>query len=201
MRLSAVFYMMIVLMPVVCSAQQDGRLEGCVDPKIIAAVLNEMRQENTRPISMEQFRAMWPTEMDDAEVNPPANHRSLQSEDRILKGHCQCCEVFEFNVRREGRATLLELHSVTINYSARRRGTLVEMANLFGRAVGLGAADLKTVGAESSQGYQWEKIKGKERRAYVIDLRFTREDGLWKMYFSTAFYVVEPPQAVGEAHN
>lgn len=192
MRLNAVLYMVIVLTPVVCTAQENSRLEGCVDPKIIATVLGEMRQENSRPISVEQFRTMWPIELGDAEVNPPDDHRTLQSDDRILKGRCQCGEVFAFNVQREGGDTLLRLHSVTVNYSARRRGTLVEMAKLFARVLGLGSADLKTVGAESSQGYQWEKIKGKERRLYVIDLHFSREEGLWKMFFSTGFYVVEP---------
>lgn len=191
MRFIAILYMMIVLTPVVCSAQQDRHLEGCVDPKIIATVLGTMRQDNSRPISEAQFRAIWPIELGDAEVNPPANRRSLRSDDRILKGHYQCGEVFEFNVRRDGGATPLELQGVTVNYSARRRDTLVAMAKLFARAVGLGPADLKTVGAESSQNYQWEKIKGEERRAYLIDLRFTREEGLWKMYFHTAFYVVE----------
>lgn len=65
------------------------------------------------------------------------------------------------------------------------------IAKLFAQSVGLRAWHLKTTGAEQSQGYQWENIKGKERRAYLIDLRFTREQGLWKMYFHTAFYVVE----------
>jgi len=192
MRLIAVLYMIFVLTPIVCSAQHDSRLEGCVDPKIIAKVLGEMRQENSRRISVEQFRAMWPTELVGAEVNPPPSRLSFQSDDRILRGHCQCCEVFTFNVRQDGGATPLELQGVTVNYSARRRDTLVEMAKLLAHAVGLGEADLQTVGAEQSQNYQWEKIKGEERRAYLIDLRFTREEGLWKMYFHTAFYIVEP---------
>jgi len=119
MRFTVVLYMMMVLTPAVCSAQKASRLEGCVDPKIIAAVLGAMRQEKSRPISEEQFRAMWPTELADFEVDPPANSRALQSDDRILKGHCQCCEVFTFNVRQDGGATLLELDSVTVNYSAR----------------------------------------------------------------------------------
>lgn len=198
MRLAPILYMMIVLMPVVCSAQQGRRLEGCVDPKIIATVLGAMRQEKSRPISEEQFRAMWPTELADFEVDPPANSRSFRSDDRILKGHCECCEVFTFNARQDGGATLLELDSVTVNYSARRRDTLVAMAKLFAQSVGLRASDLKTIGAEQSQGYQWESIKGKGRRAYLIDLRFTREKGLWKMYFHTAFYVVEASASPSE---
>ncbi len=192
MRLTAILYMMIVLMPVVCSAQQASRLEGCVDPKIIATVLTSLRHEKSRTISEEQFRAMWPTELSDAEVNPPADRRSFQSNDRILKGHYECSEVFLFNVRPNGGTTPLELRGVIVNYSARRRDALVAMAKLFARSVELGAPDLRTVGAEQSQGYQWEKIKGEERRAYLIDLRFTRERGLWKMYFYTSFWVVEP---------
>lgn len=190
MRFTIILYMMIVLTPAVCSAQQDSRLEGCVDPKVIATVLNKMRQDKSRPMSEEQFRVMWPTELSDVEIGSKTS-RTLQSNDRILKGHYQCCEVFTFNVRQDGGATLLELDSVTVNYSARRRDTLMTMAKLFAQSVGLRASDLKTIGAEQSQGYQWENIKGKERRAYLIDLRFTREDGLWKMYFHTAFYVVE----------
>ena len=191
MRFMAVLYIMIVLTPVVCSAQQDRRLEGCVDPKTIATVLGTMRQGNSRPISEEQLRAMWPTELADVEVDSKTS-RTLQSNDRIIKGRYQCSADFTFNVRQDGRATPLELSGVTVKYSAHRRDTLVAMAKLFARAVGLGPADLKTVGAEKSQDYQWEKIKGEERRVYAIDLRFTREGGLWKMYFSTAFYVVEP---------
>ena len=191
MRLNAVLYMMIVLTPVVCTAQQDRRLEGCVEPEVIASLLGKMRQENSKPMSEEQVRAMWPIELADVEVGSKTS-RTLRSNDRIIKGRYQCSEDFTFNVRQDGGATLLELHSVTVNYSARRRGTLVVMAKLFGRAVGLGAADLKAIGSESSQDYQWEKIKGQERRLYVIELRFTREAGLWKVFFSTGFYVVEP---------
>jgi hypothetical protein len=198
MKLTAILYIMSMLIPVVCLAQQDRRLEGCVEPKIIATVLASMRQEKSRPISEEKFRAMWPTELADFEVDPPADSRSLRSDDRILKGHCECCEVFTFNLRQDGGATLLELDGVTVNYSAGRRDTLVAMAKLFAQSVGLRASDMKTIGAEQSQGYQWEKIKGKERRAYLIDLRFTREKGLWKMYFDTAFYIVEASASPSE---
>lgn len=191
MRLNAVLYMMIMLTPVVCTAQQERRLEGCMPPGVIATLLGKMRQDNSRPISEEQVRAMWPIELADAEVASKTS-RTLQSSDRIIKGRYQCSEVFTFNIRQEGRVNLLELHGATVNYSARRRSTLVSMAKLFGRAMGLGPADLKTIGAESSQDYQWERIKGQERRLYVIELHFTREAGLWKMFFSTAFYVVEP---------
>lgn len=84
MRLNAVLYMMILLTPVVCTAQQDRRLEGCVEPEVIARLLGKMRQENSRPISEEQVRAMWPTELADAEVASKTS-RTLRSDDRIIK--------------------------------------------------------------------------------------------------------------------
>src|ERR671926_445 len=115
MRLVAVLLLTLVLTPAACAARQGDRLEGCVAPRTIAAVLGEMRPENPRPLSAE-----------------------------------------------------------------RRRAALAEAAKLFAQAAGVGAADLKTVGAEARQDYRWEKFKGEERRLYTIDLGFAREAGLWK---------------------
>lgn len=192
MRLRAVLFMSMALAPAVCAARQGGRLEGCVAPRVIATVLGELRPEKSRPLSVAQFRAMWPTELSAADVKSTDNSLFFQSDDRVLRSRCQCCESFKFRAGQEGWGGPLELQGVTVNYSARRRGALAEMAQLFARAVGLGAAELKTVGAEGSQNYQWDKFRGEERRRYVIELRFTRERGLWEMFFSTAFYVVEP---------
>src|ERR671926_1482943 len=180
MRLVAVLLLTLVLTPAACAARQGDRLEGCVAPRTIAAVLGEMRPENPRPLSAERLRAMWPTYLVDARVVSTDGSRFFRSDDRILKSHCQCCEMFGFRVLREGAAAPPELHSVVVNYSARRRAALAEAAKLFAQAAGVGAADLKTVGAEARQDYRWEKFKGEERRLYTIDLGFAREAGLWK---------------------
>lgn len=192
MKLLAILYLTFLVTPVVCAVQRSDRPEGCVDPKIIAKVLGEMRQENSRRMSVEQFRAMWPIELVSAEADPPPSRLSFQSNDRILRGHCQCCEVFTFKVSQDRGAAPLELQGVTVNYAKRDRDTLVVMAKLFAQAVGMENADVKTVGAKHSQNYQWQKTKGDERRLYSLDLRFTRKEHLWKMYFHAAFYVVEP---------
>src|ERR1041385_9210327 len=78
-RLIALLYMTTVLTPVVCNARQDSRLEGCVDPEAIATVLGELRQERSRLLSVEQFRAMWPVELSDIQLNSKTS-RTLQSE-------------------------------------------------------------------------------------------------------------------------
>lgn len=188
--LTPILLALIALTPVVCSAQKERRLEGCVDPAKIAKVLSGMRRAPLRPISEDQFRARWPVELADIQ-SEPKTRRTLLSNDRTIRGRFQCVTEFEVDVSQDGPAAVWKLDGVIINYSAYRRNTLVAMAKLFGRAVGMGAADLKTVGADKSQGYQWETNKG-ERLLYFIDLHFTREAGLWKMYFLIHVYVVEP---------
>ena len=191
MKLNAVLYVAIALTPVVCVAQHERRLEGCVDPRIIATVLVRMQPTSSPATSVAQVRSMWPTELSDEETSKTSHQ--LESKDRILRGNCQCCTDFEFTVHQEGGVTREELDGVTINYSARRRATLVIMAKLFAKAVGLGKTGLRTVGNGSTEHYQWMTHKGSETRLYVIEIRFTREAaGLWKMYFLPAWYFVEP---------
>jgi hypothetical protein len=189
MKLNAVLYIAIALTPVVCVAQHDGRLEGCVDPKIIASLLATMHQ-NSQPISVKQVRSMWPTEL--LAIETSKTSRELESNDRTLKGDCQCCTAFMFNVHEEVGVNREELYSVIVNYSARRRDTLVIMAKAFAKAAGLEETDLRTVGNRSTRGYQWQTNKGSETKLHVIDLRLSREAGLWTMYFRTAWYLIEP---------
>ena len=191
MKLKAVLYIAIALTPMVCVAQHERRLEGCVDPRIIATILARMQHGYSKTTSREQVRSIWPTELLEEETSQTS--RLLESKDRILRGNCQCCTDFEFNIHQEGGVTREEMDGVIVNYSARRRETLVMIAKLFAKAVGLGKADLRTVGKGSTEDYQWQTHKGSETRLYVIEIRFTRETaGLWKMYFLPHWYLVEP---------
>ena len=56
MKLNAVLYIAIALAPVVCVAQHERRLEGCVNPRIIATALAKMRHTNSEAISVKQVR-------------------------------------------------------------------------------------------------------------------------------------------------
>lgn len=190
MKLHVVLIIAILLTPVVCPAQQENRLEGCVDPRIIATVLGRLRQTGSQATSVEQVRSLWPAELTDTENTKTS--WTLESNDRILKGNCQCCSVFGFKLHQELGVTREEMNSVIVNYSARRRDTLVNMAKLFTKIVGLEKTGVRPVGNGSTQDYQWQTKKGSETRLYVIELRFAREAGLWKMYFSAGWYLVEP---------
>src|SRR5258707_13308239 len=115
MKLKAVLYLAIALTPVVCVAQHERRLEGCVDPRIIATILTKLQPTNSPTTSVAQVRSMWPAEMLDEETSKTSHQ--LESKDRILRGNCQCCTDFEFTVHQEAGVTREELDGVIINYS------------------------------------------------------------------------------------
>src|SRR5260221_11639 len=51
-----VLYVVIALTPVVCVAQHERRLEGCVDPRIIARLLAKMQHTNSPALSVIEIR-------------------------------------------------------------------------------------------------------------------------------------------------
>ncbi|HVS83941.1 MAG TPA: hypothetical protein VHE60_19570 [Pyrinomonadaceae bacterium] len=192
MKLILVLFTILVFTSFPTQSSADRPLEGCVDPNTIAALLTKIRDSNWQGISLERLRSMWPRELGDTEVGSNVS-RSVSSDDRVIKGHYQCATSFDFIVQRKQDGAMSEqLHGVTINYSARRRDNLVDIAKKFAGAAGLRQAELKTVGLGSAQSFQWETTKGKERSSYVLELRFTREARLWHLLFSTGRYVIEP---------
>jgi len=100
MKLILILYIMFAIAPVVCFAQSEKPPQGCVDPRIIATVLAKMTQANQQAISVKQVRSLWPAELTDVENT--ATSRSLRSEDRIIKGHCECCTDFRFKTGKLG---------------------------------------------------------------------------------------------------
>jgi hypothetical protein len=74
MKLNAVLYIVIALTPVVCLAQPERRLEGCVDPRIIATILTKLQHTNSPATSVEQVGSMWPKWLD-ARLSVADEHR------------------------------------------------------------------------------------------------------------------------------
>lgn len=166
------------------------RQEGCVDPKTIVTLLAKIRETNLQDIPLDRLRAMWPTELTDIECDSNES-RSLISNDRIIDGHCQCCVVFEFKVQQKQDGTKSEqLHGVIVNYSTPRRNDLVNLAKRFALASGLRAGDVRTIGSAPTQSFQWDVATSKEKTVQVLELRFTREAGLWKLNFNRGSYVL-----------
>src|ERR1051325_8109396 len=80
MRIGIAVFAVLLLAPILCNAQSEKRLAGCVDPQVIARVLGTMQHNDA--ISVKGVRAMWPNELSDSENSRTV--RSVRSDDRVL---------------------------------------------------------------------------------------------------------------------
>ncbi|MGH9906914.1 MAG: hypothetical protein ACRD8U_15190 [Pyrinomonadaceae bacterium] len=170
----------------------DPPLEGCPDPNAVEALLTRIRDSNWQHMPLERLRSVWPTELTDIECDSKVS-RSLISHNRVINGHCQCCATFSFKIpQNQGAARIEQLDSVIFNYSARHRDELVGIAKKFARAAGLRQGELKIVGRDSEQSFQWEATKGGKRNLYTLELHFSRQGRLWELYFNSGWNIIEP---------
>jgi hypothetical protein len=191
MKLTLIFFITISIAPVVCFGQSERAREGCVDPKIIGAVLAKMTQANQQTTSVDQIRSLRPAELTDVENT--AENRTLRSLDRIIRGSWECCTDFLFKVAPDSGRSREDLYGIIVNYSTPRREALTDMAKMFAESVGLDTSDLRTVGRQSPQHYQWQSKQNGETILYVLECRFNHEaNGPWKMGLNFTRYVVEP---------
>ncbi len=194
MRLCRVFAL-AVLVPMLGS-QVANQLEGCLDPNAITAALERIRVTDWRNVSLRGLRSIWPTELDALDCDTEVCH-SVWSKDRIIKGHCQCCATFYFDVKHdsEGPSRREELQNIIINYTGHHREEIVAAARAFAKASGLPESDLATIGNDAVQNFSWESTRGSEKDIYGVELRFTRQGALWELYFNVGRHTIAPPSA------
>ena len=181
--------LVLTLLPIRSFAQRP--LEGCVRPDKIRALLAEIHDSDWQGVSLQRVRSMWPTELADIQYDSDTTG-SVTSQDRIIKGNCQCCVVFEFKLQRsQAQPRNEQLSGIIINYSAPRRIDLIGIARALAGATGVKRADLKTIGADSRQSFQWETTKGNQRSVFILEIHFSHESPLWKLYFSIGRHVID----------
>jgi hypothetical protein len=192
MRLWRVFTL-AVLVPVLASSQGANQLEGCLNPGVVASALETIHATDWRNVSLERLRSIWPTELDALDCDTEVCH-SVWSKDRIIKGHCQCCATFYFDVKRnsDGSSRREELQNIIINYTGLHRKELIADARRFARASGVPESDLATVGNDRVQNFNWESASGNEKDIYGVEVRFTRQGASWELYFNVGRNAMVP---------
>jgi hypothetical protein len=73
--------------------------------------------------------------------------QSASSEDRIIAGECECCEIFYFD-REEDSTQPGQLGNIIIHYSASERREATEAGRTFARAAGFAKADVAMIGEQ-----------------------------------------------------
>lgn len=166
--------------------------EGCLDPNAIAGGLEKLGGIGWQNVSLQRLRSIWPTELDGLDCNS-AVCQSVWSKDRIIKGHCECCTTFYFDVERSANAPKVEkLQNIIINYTGKSREEIVAVARSLATASGLRKSDATTIGDDALGNFSWKSRGEENKELYGLEVRFTSQGALWELYFNLARHTIDP---------
>jgi hypothetical protein len=183
MNLQLVVAVLLALTTSPSGPAKDARLEGCQDPALIAKALGELQTKDWREISLVRLQDMWPTQVRALDCHNAETCTSGWSQDRIIDGHCECCELFYFETKPAGDARNKEhLENIIIHYTAAERDEVVRAARGFAQALGMPENELRNVGRDESQDFSW--MDSQKQLLSGFNVEFTHKGSKWKAYFN-----------------
>ena len=127
---------------------------------------------------------MWPTQLIPLDCKDNGCV-SVWSQDRIIMGECECCEVFHFRKDSEEGASRPErLENIVIHYSSRQRQDAIEAAKILARAAGFADTDISAIGRESPQHFEWDSKSPGENVYFSLEVHLTKRSKLWEAYMN-----------------
>lgn len=185
MRLIPLALGVLVLTTTVMSQSPETHLLGCVDPTKIANALRRLDKIGWENISVEHLLSTWPSRLKESGCQSEKGCRVLVSEDRVISGHCECCESFVFDAAKKADGTKSEsLNNIIIHYSARNKRGVVEAAQEFARSVGLPSTEAAKIGNEPVQRFEWKGLRESVQQSYILEMKFTSVGRNWELYLS-----------------
>jgi hypothetical protein len=181
----------IVLLPLwllttLTVAQRAGKaLEGCPAPSQMASHLAELQHRNWQTISAEQIIKIWPAPLDEVVCQGTKRCRLLVSKERVISGHCQCCETFAFDLEdRHSEPAAEHLNNVIIHFSATTREEVISAARVLAESIGLSKPDIGRIDDKAIQRFEWADKKDSSGQSYLLELQLTPEVGHWELFLS-----------------
>ncbi|MGA8221913.1 MAG: hypothetical protein WB780_09700 [Candidatus Acidiferrales bacterium] len=163
---------------------KGGRLRGCLGAERIAEGVAKLRGEGWQNLTVARLRSIWPVGLDPLDCGA-SDCRSVVRQGRVIDGHCECCEVFEFMLLPgEDKTRVEQLHNVIIHYTAGQQKEAVEVAKQFAKAAGLSDTELAAVGGDTVQKFGWWNPAQNQQEHFGIEIHFTRRGHLWEVYFA-----------------
>lgn len=163
-------------------AAQDG-LPGCRQPSEVARNLTSLQQKNWKAVSSAQVGAIWPSPLEEIECKSTAGCHVLVSKDRVVNGHCQCCETFNFGFDQRLNGPRYEyLKSFVMHYTGQAKPEIIGAARQIARAFGLSDDESERVGSDSVQRFQWNNKK--IHQSYDLEMQFAQVANSWELYLA-----------------
>jgi hypothetical protein len=164
---------------------RTNELIGCPDPQVVADSLAKIGKADWQNLSAERVMSDLPVQFDELVCESERRCRILVSKERVIKGHCECCEAFVFNVESDkGGKPKEKLVNVIIHYSSsNREQLLMDGVRILG-AVGLPNAKLRLLGHETAQRFEWESAHGNATLSNLLETNITKVGTNWELYAS-----------------
>jgi hypothetical protein len=177
----------VILMTVAhtSTSASDDRLEGCTNPADIQRALETLSRSDWRDISLTRVQALWPSRVDASDCESDKVCRTGWSKGRIIDNECECCELFSFDLSRNGSGEQSDqLSSVVVYYSAPRREELIPVAKHLAKAAGLADTKVGAIDLQSDQDFDWKTENKTTIQIDDINMRITSRGKLWRLYMN-----------------
>jgi hypothetical protein len=185
MKMQALFAVVLIFAGPLTTPVHAPPLEGCLSPTIMAEALTKIQRSNWKAISADQILSVWPSHFDELKCQSEKGCRILVSKNRVIAGHCECCEAFVFDVeKKEGGPPSEYLNNIIIHYSERDKGRVIEAAKELAQAAGLPNDQIAAVGGDTVQRFEWTDRRELVRQSYVAEMHFTKLGAKWEYYLS-----------------
>jgi hypothetical protein len=166
-------------------SSRANELIGCPNPQVVADVLTKLEKADWQSLSVDRVMSDWPIQFDELACEGERRCRILVSKERVIKGHCECCEAFVFDSESDKDGKPKEkLVNVIIHYSASSREELLADAMIILGAAGLPDAKIRLLGHETAQRFEWESAHGKATLSNVLETNITKVGTNWELYAS-----------------
>lgn len=175
----------LFLVVALANAFPQSELRGCTSPNEIAEKLARLQASDWKTVSADKVQAIWLMPFDEVVCNNPKACRFLVTKQRVINGHCECCEAFKFELRRGAENIQTEdLTDAIFHYTSANRTKVLRAARLLGQAAGMSRADVATIGNDFARTYRLRDSRHKTGDSYVLEIRLTQIQSNWELYFN-----------------
>lgn len=184
MNLRTQFTVMFVVATFLQPAVSSTRPVGCIAVDNLSSNLKAIGNRDWDDMDETKVKSIWASELSGIDCNAGAC-QTIGRKDRVIDNRCQCCELFMFNIERNGNGSVIKEHlrNVVVYYSAPTANRLLGDAKLLARAIGLPDRDAATIGFKETQKFNWTLEDRNDRKVALLEVRLSHKGAVWTAYF------------------
>lgn len=160
----------------------DSRLEGCLNPTVIAAALEKLRDSRWEDMNVDRVQAIWPTKLFRVDCGSSLCTLTLTDKERIDESD-ECIDILHY--RGKPGSVPEELGNVGIHYAMSRRKDVIAAARVMAKAFGVPERDLAIQGKLLKQDYFWDSSNDVKSD---VGVEIRHEGRIWTAYLMFVHY-------------